>query len=156
MSQMQGVRTAARAVIRSRGRLLVNHYRSAGRDWYNLPGGGQAVGERLDVTVARECAEELGCGVRVLGLRWVRDYVPAPGAFSYLSEAAHQIEHFFECEVPADYAPRMGGEPDRHQVGVVWLDAEALRNADIHPARLREALDPERVARWPVYWGDEA
>ncbi len=151
---MSRVRTAAKAVIVSEGRILLTHCRDQTGDWYALPGGGQEEGEPLDRTVVRECREEIDADVEVLGLRWVRDYIVANHDFSYLDEDTHQVEHLFECRVPDDYQPRCGAGADRTQIGVVWLDAAALARVRVYPAGIRDLLDPVRRAALPVYWGD--
>jgi ADP-ribose pyrophosphatase YjhB (NUDIX family) len=148
---MGRIRTAARALIVREGQLLLTHCRDERGEWYTAPGGGQAEGERLPETLVRECREEIGAEVEVVGLRFVRDYIAAEHAFSYLEEAVHQVELFFECRVPASYRARNGPQPDSHQVGVIWADAEALRSLRVYPSRLREVVDP--AASPPVYWG---
>jgi 8-oxo-dGTP pyrophosphatase MutT (NUDIX family) len=148
------IRTAARALIFRQGSLLLAHCRDEEGDWYVAPGGGQVEGESLPETLVRECREELGTEVEVLGLRFVRDYIVANHSFSYLSKEAHQLELFFECRVPENYRPVVGPDPDSQQVGVVWADAETLRGQRVYPGRLRDLLDPALVERLPVYWGD--
>lgn len=152
---VEAIRSAAKAMIVRDGRLLLVHCRDEqGGDWYGLPGGGQEQGEPLAETIVRECREEIDAQVEVVGLRFVRDYVVANHGFSYLEEARHQVEHIFECRVPDDYAARSGPGADRAQVGVVWLDAEALETARVYPALIKSLLDPKRRAKLPVYWGD--
>ena len=70
-----GIRTAARAIVISEGKLLV--IRNQGREgvFYVLPGGGQDLGERLDQTVVRECKEETGLSVTAGSLLCVREYI---------------------------------------------------------------------------------
>jgi len=151
---MGEVRTAAKALIVRDGRVLLNHCRDETGDWYALPGGGQRTGETLFETVVRECREEIGAEVEVVGLRFVRDLIVANHSFTYLEEAPHQVEHLFECRVPEDYEPACGPGPDSTQVGVVWLDAEMLARVRVYPGLLRDVLDSGRSARLPVYWGD--
>ena len=150
---MGQIRTAARALIVREGRLLLAHYRNAGHDWYAAPGGGQVEGETLPETLVRECQEEIGAEVEIIGLRFVRDYIVEEGVFSYLSESIHQVEHFFECAVAPSYRAGNGPSPDRNQVGVIWADAQALESLPVYPARLRDVVDPVRVAEMPVYVG---
>ena len=150
---MGRIRTAARALIVREGRLLLTHCRDRTGDWYTAPGGGQVEGETLPETLVRECREELGAEVEVGGLRFVRDYIPGADEFSYLSEAAHQLELFFECRVAASYRAGSGPEADHHQVGVIWADAEALGELRVYPARLRDVLDSVKAPELPVYWG---
>ena len=148
---MGSIRTAARALIVRQGRLLLTHCRNESGDWYTAPGGGQSAGERLPETLVRECREEIGAEVEVGPLRFVRDYIAAEHDFSYLEEADHQVEFFFECTLPERYVAQNGPYPDSHQVGVVWADAEAMRGMRVYPARLREVVDP--ALNSAVYWG---
>jgi len=148
------VRTAAKALIQRNGRLLLLHCRDGSGDWYSLPGGGQEEGESLLETLRRECREEIGAEVEVLGLRFVRDHIAANHTFTYLQEAAHQVEHLFECRVADDYRPANGPGADAAQVDVVWLDATALAEARVYPGPVRAWLDPVARAALPTYWGD--
>jgi 8-oxo-dGTP diphosphatase len=148
------VRTAAKALIVRNGRLLLLHCRDGSGDWYALPGGGQDEGEPLDETLRRECREEIGAEIEVLGLRFVRDHIVANHSFTYLQEAAHQVEHLFECRVPEGYRAANGPGADNAQVGVVWLDAAQLASVRVYPGKLREWLDPARRGSLPTYWGD--
>ncbi|MDG2335855.1 MAG: NUDIX domain-containing protein [Myxococcota bacterium] len=151
---MGAIRTAARALIFRDGRLLLARCRDADGDWYMAPGGGQHEGESLPETLVRECREELGAEIEVVGLRFVRDYIVAHHAFSYLDEAAHQLEVFFECRVSEDYEAGLGTEPDARQVGVVWADHEMLAQARVYPAQLKRLTRPEGRSEWPLYWGE--
>ena len=152
---MERVRSAAKAVIVRDGRLLANHCRDATGEWYALPGGGQEAGESLEETIVRECREEIGVEVEVVGLRFVRDYIVARCDFSYLEEATHQVEHLFECRVPADYEAKPGPTPDRDQIGVAWLSPAQLAEVRIYPTRLRDVLSGDGLADLPTYWGAE-
>lgn len=152
---MASIRSAARALIVQGNQVLLTRCRYGDHEFYLLPGGGQEPGESLAQTVARECREEIGAEVEVGGLRFVRDYIPAPERFSYLSEAPHQVEHIFECRVPQDYEPVGGVEPDSTQVAVEWVDFEALEGRPVYPewlARVLQAADRDAL---PVYQGDD-
>ncbi|MBW2383195.1 MAG: NUDIX domain-containing protein [Deltaproteobacteria bacterium] len=151
---MERVRSAAKAVIVRRGRLLLIRCRDAEGDWYGLPGGGQQVGESLAETLVRECHEEIGAEVEVVRLLYVRDYIAAKHDFSYLEASTHQVEHLFECRVAGDYQAANGSHPDTDQVAVEWLDHEMLRAARVYPSGLRDIVDPERADALPSYWGD--
>ncbi len=151
---MGRVRTAAKALIFREGRLLLLHCRDATGDWYALPGGGQDEGEPLDETLRRECREEIGAEIEVLGLRFVRDHIAANHSFTYLQEAAHQVEHLFECRVADNYRAANGPGADTTQVDVVWLDSAELAGVRVYPGKLRELIDPHRAGSLPMYWGD--
>ena len=151
---MERVRSAAKAIIVCEARLLVAHCRDEQGDWYGLPGGGQRRGESLAEALVRECHEEIGAQVEVGRLLYVRDYIAANHEFSYLEESTHQVEHLFECRVPDDYLPGNGPHPDTYQIGVAWLDLDALRRERVYPSQLRDVLDPERADALATYWGD--
>ncbi len=102
---MSWIRTAVKAVIVRDGRMLLNHCRNAGGEYYALPGGGQRVGETLDAALVRECEEELGVRVEVGPLRFVRDHIVAHHRHSYVTEAPHQLEHLFVCRLPEGDLP---------------------------------------------------
>ena len=145
---------AAKAIIVAGGRILLNHCQDSSGDWYALPGGGQEQGETLTETLVRECREEIGTEVEVLRLLFVREIIVANHSFTYLEEAAHQVEHLFECRLPDGYLPRCGPGADAAQIGVRWMDRPALAEARVYPGRVRELTDPARWSEWPVYWGD--
>ena len=153
---MPSIRSAARALIFRGEKILLTRCQRDGHEFYLLPGGGQQLGETLEETVVRECREEIGVEVEVIRLRFVRDYIPASDAFSYLtsSETTHQVEHFFECRVPESDELLGGSEPDPNQLAVEWLDAAALSAARVYPEGLARVLDPQRSASLPVYWAD--
>ena len=63
------VRNAVRALITRHNQVLMLRKRTAdGHDRYALPGGGQRAGETLLETLLRECDEEIGTVVDVVGL----------------------------------------------------------------------------------------
>ena len=148
------VRTAAKAVIVRNEEILLNHCRAGTVEYYALPGGGQEEGETLEETLQRECEEEIGTRVDVQRLLYVREIVVAHHSFTYLEEAAHQVEHLFECQVPDDYEPHCGSGSDAQQIAVVWMGAEALAKVRVNPSTLRDLMDPARRDQLPMYWGD--
>ena len=152
---MTWIRTAVKAVIVRDGRLLLNHCRGAGGEYYALPGGGQQVGETLDAALVRECREEIGVTVQVGPLRWVRDHVVAHHADSYVTEAPHQLEHLFVCTLEPGAEPCMGASPDAEQLGVAWLGPDALARVRLKPSWFGEVLRvSETLDASPVYQGD--
>ena len=148
------IRMAAKAVIVEDGRILLNHCRDSSGEWYALPGGGQEQGETLAETLVRECREEIGTAVEVQRLLFVREIIVANHSFTYLEEAAHQVEHLFACQLPDGYRPHCGPGADAAQIGVRWMDRSALEGARVYPRRSRELIDPALWSEWPVYWGD--
>lgn len=121
------IRIAVRALIIRDGQLLVQHkLYEDGSQRYVLPGGAPEPGESLAAGLDRECREEIGTGVEVGELLHVAElFRPRsnnPGV------TRHQLEMVFRCQVPADYQPVNGPEPDKHQVDVTWLSC-----AEPHP-----------------------
>jgi 8-oxo-dGTP pyrophosphatase MutT (NUDIX family) len=137
---MASVQTAAKALIWSGGRLLVVHYRDERGDWFALPGGGQAHGAGLPVTLQRELAEELGVTARVGRLCFVRECIAAFDPEGRLRPDFHQVEHVFFCELIGELAV-VGPQPDPGQVGVEWHSVEELRAVQFYPQALLDALD---------------
>ncbi|MAI78255.1 MAG: NUDIX hydrolase [Deltaproteobacteria bacterium] len=152
---MGSIRSAARAVIVRDGQLLLAHCQQGDHTYFLAPGGGQEPGETLIEAVARECLEEIGSRVKVGRLLFVRDYIRPPQGFSYLTESPHQVEHFFECQVPDTYRPRNGPNPDSTQRGVRWLNAEELSEVNVYPDWLPKVLDSEESAWQSIYQEDQ-
>jgi len=148
------IRTAARAIIIRDGYLLVTKNVDAVGEWYLLPGGGQQHGEDLLSALRRECWEEIGCGVRVGRLRFVRDYIGKNHEFADEDGGEHQVELIFECELEPGQEPGTAVEADSMQTGVVWLELAPLPAHRFYPRALIPHLvrlnDADRV----VYLGD--
>lgn len=114
--------SAAYAVLRSRGRILMVKTRYPDALKWGLPGGGQEGGESLPDAAARELREETGLAAGTLRHAGVVERID-PGL------ALHVVLHLFEAE-PADpsvpdretFHP---GDPD--VVDVAWFGPERLR-----------------------------
>jgi hypothetical protein len=50
------------------------------------------------------------------------------------------MEFLFLCSLPADYFPRNGPSPDKHQVEVVWRELRTLPSLVLFPQYLTEAI----------------
>lgn len=129
------IRNAARAlIIRDRHILLLRKAGGGRGERFALPGGGQEVHETLEQTLQRECHEEIGTTVRVVGLLHVADFWKSRA--SEPPSRRHGVDFLFRCEVAEDYQPVNGPRPDKHQLEVVWKTlAEAARLA-LFPAYL--------------------
>lgn len=153
-----GIRTAARAIVISEGKLLV--IRNQGREgvFYVLPGGGQDLGERLDQTVVRECKEETGLSVTAGSLLCVREYIAKNHEFAELQGDFHQVEALFFCRLN-DHTQQdstVPSVPDYLQVGVEWLPLHNLEEYRLYPQDLRQliaGLDERHPAMYG-YLGD--
>lgn len=148
------IRTAARAIIIRDGYLLVTKNVDSEGEWYLLPGGGQQHGEDLLSALRRECWEEIGCGVRVGRLRFVRDYIGKNHEFADEDGGEHQLELIFECELEPGQEPSTGLETDSRQTGVVWLELASLPAYRFYPRALIPHLMRLEEANGVVYLGD--
>ena len=146
------IRNAARAVILQDNHILLlrkDGYEQGER--YALPGGGQDLGETLEQALNRECQEEIDTLVEIHDLVYVadtfkpRDTVP-PGT-------RHLVEFLFACTVPADYTPRNGHHPDKHQVEVVWAALDKLAGMPLYPRSLAPYLAALRENTGSIYLG---
>jgi ADP-ribose pyrophosphatase YjhB (NUDIX family) len=151
---METIRPAVKALIVRGGRLLLNHCRNAGGEYFALPGGGQQVGERLDEALVRECREEIGVTVAVGALCFVRDHIVANHEYSYVTESPHQLEMLFRCTLRPGEEPRLGPSPDAEQLGIAWLDAREMQERTIKPSWLVDVMRVDGVGTLSVYQGD--
>jgi len=144
------VRNAVRALIYARERiLLLRKHDDIKGERFALPGGSQELGETLRQALARECREEIGTDVEIQDLLHVGDWFKPR---SREPETLRQmVEFLFLCEVPADYQPRNGHRPDKHQLEVVWMPLERLGDLTLPPAALAAVLSGEEKGR--VYLG---
>lgn len=154
MARRPFIRTAVKALILRDRRLLLNHCRNEGGEYFALPGGGQQVGEPLDVALVRECREELGVTVDVGPLCFVRDHIVANHVHSYVTEAPHQLELLFLCTLQPGEEPGLGPAPDAQQLGIAWLDAEEMRPHTIRPSWLVDVVRAGGLGTLSVYQGD--
>jgi len=135
---MRPIRSAARALILTEGRLLVSKMRDERGVFYVLPGGGQNPGETLHETLHRECKEEVGAEVEIGDLVFIREYIGKNHSFAHRHAEFHQLEHVFRCRLLNPDGVGPGHELDPRQVGVSWLAVE-----NIHLIRfLPEVLKP--------------
>ena len=72
---MRNIRTAARALVISKGKLLTIKMQDSSGIFYILPGGGQRHGETLREGLMSECLEEIGTNVEIGELLYVREYI---------------------------------------------------------------------------------
>ena len=154
VSTKRRVRPSAKAIILRNQSLLLLKCQKEDHIYYNLPGGGQEFGERIDEALTRECWEEAGARVRVHKLVFVRDYISKNHQFSESTRDVHQLELFFSCELLAPDHPAGGPEPDDYQIGVEWVAIDQLNQVNLYPKELANflPLDPSNPA--DVYWGD--
>lgn len=133
------IRNTARALILREGQILL--LRKDGDEYgqrFALPGGAQDPGETLQQALNRECLEEIGTEVEVVELvhvaEWFKPRATEP------TTTKHLVEFLFHCEVPADYRPRNGHRPDKHQVEVVWIPLAEIETIPLQPAAMATYL----------------
>lgn len=146
------IRNAVRAVIRRDNSILLlrkDGYEQGER--FALPGGGQDLGETLEQALNRECLEEIDTQVEIHDLVYVADYFKPRETTP--QSTRHLVEFLFTCSVPADYVPRSGHHPDRHQVEVVWVGLDALAGMPLNPGSLIPYLVEPGERTGTVYLG---
>lgn len=131
---LPNIRNAARALILKNDKVLMLRKEDSNGTRYALPGGGQETGESLQESLQRECIEEIGSEVIVKELLHVADYFKPRNTNP--PTVRHLVEFLFICEVPDDYQPHNGENPDKHQVEVVWAELEELSRLPIFPKSL--------------------
>jgi len=146
------IRNAARALIVRDNKILLLRKDAGHRGVrYALPGGAQDPGETLEQALIRECLEEIGTEVEVRELLHVADYFKPRDTEP--PSTRHVVEFVFACRLPADYIPRNGHRPDRHQIEVVWRALSEVDSIGLQPHSLTAYLARVGPANTPVYLG---
>lgn len=154
MIPQRSIRTAARAVVISDGKLLAVKMKDKRGIYYILPGGGQKHGETLHETLRRECKEEVGVEVKIGPLLYVREYVGRNHDFNPRHKNFHQLEHVFRCEIDDPHAIHSGEETDNLQVGVAWLDLANLESVPFFPTAVKAYFTHDDIVVPSTYLGD--
>ncbi len=131
----------ARAVIRRDGQLLLARQRT--RSWSFLPGGHVEPGERVEVALVRELAEELGTGARVASFVGAVEH-------GYVEDGVTHHEINFVFDVAIDAAEPVSQED---HLEFHWLPLDQLTEADVRPGALRNALVAAGDDRTPFWHG---
>ena len=129
------IRNAPRAVIVRDDRiLLLRKHDELKGERFALPGGAQELGETLQEALNRECREEIGTEVAIRDLLFIADWFKP--RLTEPPTTRQLVEFLFACEVPADYRPRNGHRPDKHQLEVVWVPLKELEGVNLQPNTL--------------------
>ncbi|MGH3763126.1 NUDIX domain-containing protein [Actinophytocola sp.] len=133
-----------RAVIRREGQLLMAKQRT--KSWSFLPGGHVEPGERVEVALVREIAEELGTEAKIAGFVGVVEH-------GYVEDGVthHEINLVFEVDI-ADAQPTSKED----HLEFHWLRAEDLADTDVRPGSLKTALlaaGEDRTPFWHAWNG---
>ena len=133
------IRNAVRAVIVSNDQMLLLKKTGGDRgERYALPGGAQNPGETLAQALERECLEEIGSAIEILGLMNVADHFKIRETDP--PSTRHMVEFLFRCTVPDDYLAHNGSKPDRNQIDVVWVNLANLAEMPLYPESLSHWL----------------
>lgn len=127
------IKVTSSALIQRDGAVLLNQFKEGDRTYYNLPGGIVESGENLHDALQREVLEETGIQVNEVGqllLTW--EYEPRRLDDKYGKR--HKIGFVFSVSLSDDAEPQLPTEPDKNQVGVVWLPLDELATIDLQPA----------------------
>jgi 8-oxo-dGTP diphosphatase len=151
---VSGIKTAAKAIIISDGRILVLKKSDKGLVFYVLPGGKQEPGESLVDAVKRECLEELNVVVAIERLCFIREYIGANHEFAGRHDSLHKVEFFFECRLESPLTSGRGSNPDKTQIGFDWILLEDLHDLAFYPATLKQWLVNLDGLPGPLYLGD--
>ncbi|MEO0509853.1 MAG: NUDIX domain-containing protein [Verrucomicrobiota bacterium] len=130
---MRNIRTAARALVIFKGKLLTIKMQDSSGIFYILPGGGQRHGETLREGLMRECLEEIGTNVEIGELLYVREYIGKNHEFKNAHHTFHQVENVFRCTLPNPDDIGPGSEEDKKQIGVEWIPLEELKDKRFLP-----------------------
>ena len=146
------IRNSVRALIVRKNQVLLLRKRSRnGQQRYAMPGGGQDRGETLHESLLRECREEIAAKVDIIGLAHVANAFKPLDA--KLISYRQQVEFIFYCDVPKNYRPRQGKQPDKNQVGVEWVSLDRLEKIDLRPQGMADLIRRAASGRGPIYAG---
>ncbi len=147
-----GIRITVRAVIIQQGKvLLIKKENLKEGIYYTLPGGALESGETLHQAVIRECLEEINTAVDANDVLHIADlFIPKLKPTVY---TRHQLEVLIQCQVPADYIPSSGPDPDKHQIGVEWLALNGLQQHTLSPHFFTDLLVNLNTEKHNIYVG---
>jgi len=116
--------------------LLVQEFAASG---FWLPGGRVDNGEKLEEAALRECKEEAGCDINLVGILQFQ-YTPSEGKSSNV-----RLRVVFFAE-PKDPVAELKTIPDFESVGATWVDFQ-----DVEELYSRRNLRGQEPARWMRY-----
>ncbi|MGW5721949.1 NUDIX hydrolase [Amycolatopsis sp. NPDC003865] len=149
------LRVGARVLLLNRDdEVLLIHARDpddTGHHWWELPGGGQDAGEKLEDTARREIAEETGLVLDEIGRKlWTRE-----SRFTYRGREHHRLDHVYLARTDRT-APQVAVRHTANErAGLIerrwWPVAELSQCADkLLPAELPGLVDILLNERFPV------
>lgn len=147
------IRSSVKAIIIKDNHLLTMKAKDDNGYYYLLPGGGQNHGETMIDALKRECLEEVGCNVAVGRVLMMREYIGKHHEFAAHDGDAHQVEVMFECSIINNEVPQLGHTPDNNQIGIAWLDINAVEDYRLYPLQLRSIIVNKKHDE-TIYYGD--
>lgn len=148
------IRSAAKAIIFHKGKILVNRYRNPEYGtFYDLPGGGQEQYESLEDAVVREVLEETGYHVTVKRfVALAEEIYDSPVIREKYRNSSHRVLHIFLVE-PTDDLPEIPSSPDHHQEASIWVPLEEVDALTFHPTHLSGQIRALVTGKAPMYLG---
>jgi 8-oxo-dGTP pyrophosphatase MutT (NUDIX family) len=144
---------ASEPALRIGARVLLIHARdpdSPDHRWWELPGGGQDPGEKLEDTARREIAEETGLILDEIGRQlWTRE-----SRFTYRGRQHHRLDHVYLARTDRE-APQVAlRHTANERAGLIerrwWPLAELSRCVDkLLPAELPDLLEALLDGQFP-------
>lgn len=147
---MHPLRVSVRAVCYQDDTLLLAQHRDERGFWYILPGGGIRHNETMADAFHRELREETGGEAEMGDVLFVREVIADKLETTYLPKHLHQIELFVEAKNFRTVATPT--EPDKDQVGIVWMPLSSLPELLFFPKTMVLAFQSRRFDK--IYWGD--
>ena len=146
------IRNTAKAIVVHEGKILLNRcVGSEGETYFALPGGGQHLYETMEQAVVRECLEETGYHVRVLGFAALYEKIYThPGYRTLHAEHAHRLYHIFRCGL-ADSARQEPTELDARQLASEWVPLDAV--SAVYPKAIGDNLRDLALGQAVLYLG---
>ena len=131
----------ARAVIRRGGQLLLARQRTM--SWLFLPCGHVEPGERVEVALVREIAEELGTEAKIVRFVGVVEH-------GYIEDDAshHELNLVFEVAITDTEPVSREDHLEFH-----WLPIDQLAETDVRPGAAKKALLVSEDDRAPFWHG---
>ncbi len=125
------LRVSAYGIVVDRERILLAHWREAGRSGWTLPGGGLQPGEHPADAAVREVAEETGYRVRIEQLLGIDSLVvPAAERLSARPEPLHALRIVYRARVlDGELRDELAGSTDR----AGWFTASEVDELDRVP-----------------------
>jgi 8-oxo-dGTP diphosphatase len=131
----------ARAVIRRDGQLLLARQRT--KSWSFLPGGHVEPGERVEVALVREIAEELGAEAKIVGFVGVIEHGSIEDDATH-----HELNFVFEVAITDTEPVSREDHLEFH-----WLPIDQLAETDVQPGAVKNVLLVTEDDRAPFWHG---